>query len=378
MSVRSWPQVLGTLADGGDLAADDTTWVIDEIFTDNATAAQIAAFGVAMKIKGPTPSELAGMVAGMLGHARLVHVDGDAVDIVGTGGDRSGSVNISTMSSVVVAAAGVPVVKHGNRAASSKAGGADVLEALGVKLALGPESVARSVREAGIGFCFAPLFHSGLRFAGPARKEIGIPTVFNVLGPLTNPAQPRAGLIGCAFADLAPVIAGVFAERRWPGSAAGGGSSRDHAGRPGTPNEQSASALVVRGRDGLDEITTSDVTDVWIVSGGRIRQTVLDPTRLGIARVELDALRGGDAEVNAGIAREMFAGTPGPVRDAVLLNSAAAIVAYDLSRGAGDVDLDLDAALTAGLERAAAAVDSGAAAKLLQGWAELTQALDES
>ncbi|MBF6202217.1 anthranilate phosphoribosyltransferase, partial [Nocardia cyriacigeorgica] len=133
-------------------------------------------------------------------------------------------------------------------------------------------------------------------FAGPARKEIGIPTVFNVLGPLTNPAQPRAGLIGCAFADLAPVIAGVFAER-------------------------GASALVVRGRDGLDEITTSDVTDVWIVSGGRIRQTVLDPTRLGIARVELDALRGGDAEVNAGIAREMFAGAPGPVRDAVLLNS---------------------------------------------------------
>ncbi|MFE1595209.1 anthranilate phosphoribosyltransferase [Nocardia sp. NPDC058705] len=352
MSVRSWAQVLGTLADGGDLAADDTTWVIDEIFTDNATAAQIAAFGVAMKIKGPTPSELAGMVAGMLGHAKLVRIDGDAVDVVGTGGDRSGSVNISTMSSVVVASAGVPVVKHGNRAASSKSGGADVLEALGVKLALGPESVARSVREAGIGFCFAPLFHSGLRFAGAARKEIGIPTVFNVLGPLTNPAQPRAGLIGCAFADLAPVIAGVFAAR-------------------------DASALVVRGRDGLDEITTSDLTDVWVVSGGRIRQTVIDPTRLGIARVDLDELRGGDAEVNARIAREVFAGTPGPVRDAVLLNSAAAIVAYDLSRGVGDVDSDLDAALAGGLERAAAAVDSGAAAKLLQSWAELTQVLDE-
>lgn len=353
MSVRSWPQVLGTLADGGDLAADDTTWVIDEIFTDNATAAQIAAFGVAMKIKGPTPAELGGMVAGMLGHARLVPGDGDAVDIVGTGGDRSGSVNISTMSSVVVAASGVPVVKHGNRAASSKAGGADVLEALGVKLALGPESVARSVREAGIGFCFAPLFHSGLRFAGPARKEIGIPTVFNVLGPLTNPAQPRAGLIGCAFADLAPVIAGVFAER-------------------------GVSALVVRGRDGLDEITTSDSTDVWIVSGGRVRQTVLDPTSLGIPRVDLDALRGGDAQDNATIAREVFAGAPGAVRDAVLLNSAAAIVAYDLSRGVGDVDLDLDAALAAGIERAAAAVDSGAAAKLLETWAELTQALDEA
>lgn len=353
MSVRSWPQVLGTLADGGDLAADDTTWVIDEIFTDNATPAQIAAFGVAMKIKGPTPTELAGMVAGMLGHARLVHIEGDAVDVVGTGGDRSGSVNISTMSSVVVAAAGVPVVKHGNRAASSKSGGADVLEALGVKLALGPESVARSVREVGIGFCFAPLFHSGLRFAGAARKEIGIPTVFNVLGPLTNPAQPRAGLIGCAFADLAPVIAGVFAAR-------------------------GASALVVRGRDGLDEITTSDLTDVWVVSGGRIRHTLIDPTRLGIARVDLDDLRGGDAQVNAQVARDVFAGTAGAVRDAVLLNSAAAIVAYDLSRGVGDADLDLDAALTSGLERAAAAVDSGAAAKLLQSWAELTQVLDEN
>ncbi|WP_054813246.1 anthranilate phosphoribosyltransferase [Nocardia arizonensis] len=352
MTVRSWPRVLGTLADGGDLAADDTTWVIDEIFTDNATQAQIAAFGVAMKIKGPTPAELSGMARGMLGHARLVSIDGDAVDIVGTGGDRSGSVNISTMSSIVVAAAGVPVVKHGNRAASSKSGGADVLEALGVKLALGPESVARSVREVGIGFCFAPLFHPALRFAGPARKEIGIPTVFNVLGPLTNPAQPRAGLIGCAFSDLLPVVAGVFADR-------------------------GASALVVRGNDGLDEITTSDTTATWVVSGGRSRETVIDPTVLGIARVELDALRGGDAEVNAGVARNVLAGSAGPVRDAVLVNSAAALVAYGLSKGELDFDVDIHAALAAGIERAAAAIDSGKAAALLESWAKLTQTLGE-
>ncbi|WP_109526400.1 MULTISPECIES: anthranilate phosphoribosyltransferase [Nocardia] len=352
MTVRSWPQVLGTLADGGDLAADDTTWVINEIFTDNATQAQIAAFGVAMKIKGPTPEELSGLATGMLGHARLVHIDGDAVDIVGTGGDRSGSVNISTMSSIVVASAGVPVVKHGNRAASSKSGGADVLEALGVKLALGPESVARSVREAGIGFCFAPLFHPALRFAGPARKEIGIPTVFNVLGPLTNPAQPRAGLIGCAFPDLLPVIAGVFAER-------------------------GASALVVRGDDGLDEITTSDTTSAWVVSGGRLRETTIDPTRLGIARVDLDALRGGDANVNAGVARDVLAGTVGAVRDAVLVNSAAAIVAYDLSQGAHDFDVDIHEALAAGIERAAAAIDNGQAAALLDSWAKLTCTLGE-
>ncbi|NUP26746.1 MAG: anthranilate phosphoribosyltransferase [Nocardia sp.] len=351
MSVRSWPLMLGALADGQDLTADDTTWVIDEIFTDNSTSAQIAAFGVAMKIKGPTPAELAGMARGMLGHARLVKIDGDAVDIVGTGGDRSGSVNISTMSSVVVAAAGIPVVKHGNRAASSKSGGADVLEALGVKLALGPESVARCVRELGIGFCFAPLFHSGLRFAGAARKEIGIPTVFNVLGPLTNPARPRAGLVGCAFEDLLETIAGVFADR-------------------------GAGALVVRGRDGLDEITTSDVTDVYVVADGVVREAVIDPTRLGIARVDLDELRGGDAQVNAQVARDVFAGVPGAVRDAVLVNSAAAITAYDLSRGA-DGAADLDDHLVAGIERAATAIDSGAAAALLDRWAALTRTLGD-
>ncbi|WP_330253753.1 anthranilate phosphoribosyltransferase [Nocardia sp. NBC_00565] len=353
MTVRSWPQVLGTLADGGDLAADDTAWVINEIFTDNATQAQIAAFGVAIKIKGPTPAELAGMASGMLGHARLVRIDGDAVDIVGTGGDRSGSVNISTMSSIVVASAGVPVVKHGNRAASSKSGGADVLEALGVKLALGPEAVARCVREVGIGFCFAPLFHPALRFAGPARKEIGIPTVFNVLGPLTNPAQPSAGLVGCAFAELVPVIAGVFAER-------------------------GVSAIVVRGNDGLDEITTSDTTDAWVVSGGRMRETTIDPTRIGIARVDLDALRGGDAEVNAGVARAVFAGVAGAARDAVLLNSAAAIVAYDLSRGVGDPDADIHDALAAGIDRAAEAIDTGKSAALLDRWVKLTNTLGDN
>ncbi|WP_228000913.1 anthranilate phosphoribosyltransferase [Nocardia australiensis] len=353
MSVRSWPQVLGTLADGGDLAADDTAWVINEIFTDNATQAQIAAFGVAIKIKGPTPEELSGMASGMLAHARLVHVDGDAVDIVGTGGDRSGSVNISTMSAIVVASTGVPVVKHGNRAASSKSGGADVLEALGVKLALGPEAVTRCVHEVGIGFCFAPLFHPALRFAGPARKEIGIPTVFNVLGPLTNPAQPRAGLVGCAFPDLLAVIAGVFAER-------------------------GASAFVVRGNDGLDEITTSDTTDAWIVSGGRLRETTIDPARLGIPRVDLEALRGGDAEVNAGIARDVFAGSPGAVRDAVLVNSAAAIVAYDLSRSTGDPEVDVHDALAAGIERAAAAIDAGKSAELLDRWVKLTNTLGDS
>ncbi|WP_227983027.1 anthranilate phosphoribosyltransferase [Nocardia spumae] len=348
MSARSWPEILGALTDGVDLTAEEAAWAIDEIFSDNATSAQIAAFGVAIKMKGPTAIELAGLAQGMLGHARRVSLDIGAVDIVGTGGDRSGTVNISTMSSVVVAAAGIPVVKHGNRAASSKSGGADVLEALGVRIALSPEAVAQCVREVGIGFCFAPMFHPALRFAGPARKEIGIPTVFNVLGPLTNPAQPSAGLIGCAFADLVPVIAGAFAER-------------------GT------NALVVRGNDGLDEITTADTTDVWVVTGGQKYETAIDPAGLGIDRVDPAALRGGDATVNAAIAREMFDGATGPVRDAVLLNSAAAIVAYELTpdRAATDIH-DL---LRPALQRVAGAVDSGAATALLDRWVKVSNEL---
>ena len=350
MSARSWPEILGALTDGVDLTAEEAAWAIDEIFSDNATSAQIAAFGVAIKMKGPTASELSGLANGMLGHARRVSLDIGAVDIVGTGGDRSGTVNISTMSSVVVSAAGVPVVKHGNRAASSKSGGADVLEALGVRITLDPDAVARCVREVGIGFCFAPLFHPALRFAGPARKEIGIPTVFNVLGPLTNPAQPGAGLIGCAFADLVPVIAGAFAER-------------------GT------NSLVVRGNDGLDEITTADTTDVWVVTGGQSRETVIDPDRLGIERVDPEALRGGDATVNAAIAREMFDGATGPVRDAVLLNSAAAIVAYELTPEHATTDIhDL---LRPAWNRVAAAVDSGAATALLERWVKVSNELGD-
>lgn len=346
MSARSWKDILGILTEGRDLSTDEAAWAMNEIFTDNATSAQIAAFGVAMKMKGPSRSELAGLSTGMLEHARRVHLDFGAVDIVGTGGDRSGSVNISTMSSIVVAASGIPVVKHGNRAASSKSGGADVLEALGVKIGLGPDAVDRCVRETGIGFCFAPMFHPSLRFAGPARSEIGIPTVFNVLGPLTNPAQPRAGLIGCAFADLLPTYAGVFADR-------------------------GASALVVRGNDGLDEITTTDTTDVWVVSGGRLRETTVDPVQLGIPRVAAAALQGGDAAMNAVIARNMFAGEPGPVRDAVLLNSAAAIVAFELE----DIDIDLEDKLALALKRVATAVDSGAASALLERWSLLTNEL---
>ncbi|MBY6362407.1 anthranilate phosphoribosyltransferase [Rhodococcoides corynebacterioides] len=338
---RTWPAVLGELASGHDLTADDTAWAMDEIMSDNATSAQIAALGVALKIKGPTAAELSGLASSMLGHARRVPIDDDVVDIVGTGGDRSNTVNISTMASVVVAAAGVRVVKHGNRAASSKSGGADVLEALGVRIDQGPERVADSVRALGIGFCFAPVFHPALRYASAARKEIGIPTVFNVLGPLTNPAAPRAGLVGCAFPDLLDTIAGVFATR-------------------------GNSVLVVRGDDGLDEITTSTTTTVRIVRDGEIRTETLDPRDLGVARVPLDELRGGDADANADVARRVFAGESGPVRDAVVLNAAGAIAAH---RG---IEGSLVDALAEATTAATAALDSGAAAALLERWAAFT------
>lgn len=347
-SAFTWPQILGKITDRIDLSAEEAGWAMNEIMTDSASGAQIAAFGVGVKMKGAASGELVGLAQAMLDHATLVEVSRPAVDVVGTGGDRSHTVNISTMTAIVIAAAGVAVVKHGNRAASSKSGGADVLEALGVDITLSADAVARCVDELGIGFCFAPVFHPAFRFTGPPRKEIGIPTVFNVLGPLTNPARPTAGLIGCAFADLAPVLASAFADR--------GGS-----------------ALVVRGDDGLDELTTTTTSTVWQVIGGQVVQLSIDPTDLGIARVQLSALQGGDAVANAAIARELFAGTTGPVRDAVLLNSAGAIVAFE--QQAPMTSAELTEALGAAKDRAADAIDSGAAATLLDRWASLSTRL---
>lgn len=344
----SWPQILGLVTDGIDLDVEQAAWAMDEIMNDAATGAQIAAFGVAVKMKGAAPSELRGLADAMLDHARRVEIAGEAVDVVGTGGDRSHTVNISTMTSIVLAAAGVPVVKHGNRAASSKSGGADVLEALGVAISLGPDEVARCVTEVGVGFCFAPVFHPAFRFTGPPRKQIGVPTVFNVLGPLTNPANPRYGLIGCAFADLAPVLAATFADR-------------------------GNTVLVVRGDDGLDELTTTATSTVWQVVDGTVTELSVDPRRLGIELVELAALQGGDATVNARIARALLAGEPGPVRDAVLLNAAGAIVAMEQS-GPMSVD-ELHEALRAAMDRAAAAIDSGGATDVLARWVELSNAL---
>ncbi|MPZ83358.1 MAG: anthranilate phosphoribosyltransferase [Actinophytocola sp.] len=343
-STPTWPALLNQLVAGTDLTTGDTSWAMNEIMAGSATPSQIGAFAVALRAKGETAAEVAGMAEAMLSHAVRVRIDTPGADVVGTGGDQAGTVNISTMSALVTAAAGVPVVKHGNRAASSRCGSADVLEALGVAIALPPEAVAECVRELGIGFCFAPAFHPALRHAGPTRSEIGIPTAFNILGPLTNPAQPTSALVGCAQERLAPVVAEVLASRGF-------------------------SVLVVRGDDGLDEITTTTTTTAWVVSGGTVRVDKIDPRALGLAPSGAHDLAGGEAAKNAEVLRRLVGGTAGPVRDTVLLNAAGAIAAF---RGLTN---DLTADLRAGMESATQAIDSGRAADLLTSWISLSNTL---
>ncbi|RJQ88096.1 anthranilate phosphoribosyltransferase [Amycolatopsis panacis] len=334
---HTWPALLTRLIDRADLTAGDTSWAMDQIMSGAATQAQIGGFAVALRAKGETTEEISGMAEAMLAHARRIELSRPAVDIVGTGGDRSNSVNISTMATIVTAAAGAPVAKHGNRSASSKSGAADVLESLGVRIDLPPEAVQRSLAELGIGFCFAPVFHPAFRHIGPSRRELGVPTTFNLLGPLTNPAQPDSALIGCAYADKTRALAEVFARR-------------------------GASVLVARGDDGLDEFTTTTTTSVWVVSGGTATPQSFDPASLGIPRATAEDLRGGDAVANAAVIRELVGGKTGPVRDAVVLNAAAALAAFTGLTGSLEDDL------AAGLDRARRAIDSGAAAALLDRW----------
>ncbi|WP_333619209.1 anthranilate phosphoribosyltransferase, partial [Dietzia sp.] len=295
------------------------------------------------------PEELAGLSDVMVDFAVRVpsETGSDCVDIVGTGGDRQGTVNISTMSSLVVAGAGIPVAKHGNRAASSKSGGADVLEALGVAIDLSPRDVGRALDELGITFCFAPVFHPALRYVGQARSEIGVPTVFNILGPLTNPLQPRRNLIGCAFEGLTRTMADVFRLR-------------------GTDT------LVVRGSDGLDEVTTTGPTSVVRVHGGELAVTEIHPSDFGMPVSGIEELRGGDSHVNAGVARRLLDGERGAVRDAVLLNSAAAIVAF---RNPG-LDVDFGDAMAEGIAAAEQSIDSGAARSVLTKWVSFGEAVN--
>jgi len=333
----SWPEVLGALVAGTDLDAPQTAWAMRELRSGEATPAQIAGFAVALRAKGETIDEVLGLVEAMYAVATPLSIPGRLLDVVGTGGDRSMSVNISTMAAIVAAGAGARVVKHGNRSASSKSGSADVLEQLGIRLDLTPARVAAVAEEAGITFCFAATFHPAMRHAAVARRELGIGTTFNLLGPLTNPARAGAQAIGCADPRQAPVMAGVFAGR-------------------------GVDAWVFRGDDGFDELTTTTTSRVWRVHEGQVTETTVDPLELGIARSTTEALRGGDAAHNADVVRRLLEGEAGAVRDAVLLNAAAALAVHDTPTE------EPQAALAAGLAKATEAVDSGAAKAALDRW----------
>jgi anthranilate phosphoribosyltransferase len=330
--VGGWPAVLGTLAARRDLTTEQARAAMAEILDGAATPAQIAGFIVALRMKGETVDELGGLVDAMLAAAERVTLalDEPAVDIVGTGGDRAHTINVSTLAALVVAGAGGRVCKHGNRAASSAAGSADLLEALGVRIDCGPEEVARCVAEAGIGFCFAPRFHPAMRHAGPARRELGIATAFNFLGPLANPAGVRRLMIGVADPSMAERMVGVLAAR---------GSER---------------VLVVHGDDGLDELTVSTTSAVVELRDGEVREYPVDPKELGITPVPTEALVGGDPATNAELARRVLAGNAGPHRDVVCLNAAAGLVVAGMADDLAD-----------GLQAAQAAIDGGGAASAL-------------
>lgn len=343
----TWPDLLTHLVSGRDLDQDQAAWAMNEILAGAATPVQIAGFMVALQAKGATPEELGGLVGSMLENARPIELPTrEAVDIVGTGGDRANTVNVSTMAAIVAAAAGAKVVKHGNRAASSKCGTADCLEALGVVLDLDPAVQSRVFHETGIVFLFASHYHPSLRHAAVPRRELGIRTTFNYLGPLANPARPSAQAIGVADAVTAKLVADVLAAR----------------GNRG---------LVFHGGDGLDELTTTTTSDVWVIRDGAVVATTLDPADLGIARATKESLVGGDPEANAQVVRETFAGRIGPVRDIVALNAAAALLAYE----GPDLQAPVADQLREPLARAVQAIDSGAAADLLQRWITVTRSV---
>src|SRR5580693_2271573 len=343
----TWPALLGALIRGDSLTADESEWAMNEIMDGAASPARIAAFGVALRIKGTSVAEMTGLSRAMLAHATPIHLSGQVTDLVGTGGDGARTVNVSTMGTIVAAAAGARMVKHGNRAASSACGAADVLEALGVVIDLPPAQTAELADAIGVAFLFAPLYHPALRHAGPTRSELGVPTVFNFLGPVANPAHPSAQAVGVFDPLMGGVIAGVLAGR-------------------------GCSALVFHGSDGLDELTTTGPSSIWVVHEGEVARTEFSPAALGLPTASLGDLRGGDAAHNAAVARAVLAGERGPVRDIVLLNAAAALAA---AAGVPDPET-VTAALADGYARAAQAVDSGAAQALLERWIEVSHRLD--
>jgi anthranilate phosphoribosyltransferase len=340
-----WETHIARLQSGLDLETEDVQWCMNEILTGNANLEVIKEFLLALKSKGETSEEVGALVAQMYQHCAPITINERAVDTVGTGGDGAHTINISTTAAIIAAAAGVKVIKHGNRAASSKSGSADLLEALGINIDLDGAGVEKTFRELGIGFCFAPVFHPAMRFAAPARKELGTPTVFNILGPMANPAKPKAAAIGVANERMHLVMAEVLSARGVDG-------------------------FVFRGDDGLDEITLATTTSVLTIGSGEMRSDRIDPLDFEIKRAPISALVGGDATENARITTAIFAGEKGAPRDAVVLNAAAAIAAYEAR-----LDLNLHQRMALGISRAVDAIDSGAATHLVSQWAELTQKL---
>lgn len=335
---RTWAGLISDLLTDRELTPEECWWAMDQVVLGHATTAQVSGFLVALRAKGETPAEIAAMGAGLRRHATAVTIPGRFVDIVGTGGDGTGAVNISTMAAIVAASTGVTVVKHGGRAASSQTGGsADLVEHLRIPLDLSPADAARVAAKAGITYLFAPRFNPGLRHVAAVRRELGVPTAFNVLGPLINPADPQHQLVGVADARMQSVIAAALASR-------------------------GSTALVVRGDDGLDKLTTTASSCVWVVRDGRATLSRLDPRSLGFPLALLADLRGSTAAANAQVLRSVLAGDPGPVRDVVLLNAAAAVAV------AGLTDRPLVEQLATSLAQCVEAIDTGRAAATLARW----------
>jgi len=342
----TWPEVLGRLSGRESLTAEEAEETLGVVLSGEATPAQVGAFLGLLHAKGETADEVTGLARAMLAAAVPCPLDDDriVVDLVGTGGDRLASINVTTLAAFITAGCGVPVCKHGNRAASSSVGTADVLEALGVAIEIGPEGVARCVAEAGMGFCFAQRFHPAMRFVGPVRRELGVPTVFNFLGPLVNPARTRHQLVGVSDPAMGPVMAGVF-----------GATGSRHA-------------MIVHADDGLDELSVTSPSSVLEVRGDgsgafEVTDWRIDPASLGIAPATMADLRGGDAAFNAAVIRTVLGGEQGPRREIGLLNAAAAL------RVAGRVEELVD-----GLALAREALDSGRALAVLDALVATSQA----
>ena len=346
-SYITWSSVLSKLIENSDLTRGEAAWALDEIMTGQTDPGLIETFLIGLRRKGESVVELSGLVDAMLTNSLKLETGNDAVDIVGTGGDLLGTVNISSMASVLVAATGIPVLKHGSRSASGKTGSSEMLERLGIRLDLSAEQVASVFEQAGITFFFAPVFHPAMRFVAPIRKLLAIPTTFNFLGPLANPVQPIATSLGVANMSIAPLMASELAAR----------------GRTG---------LVFRGNDGLDELTTTANNHIWQVSGGVVTPQELNPLKLGLAKAQIADLIGGDAEFNAQVARDLFAGKTsgnlGAIKDIVMLNAAGGVVSYLMAKDSSKADVDLLVRFQDALEQVAQTLESGAAEAKLADW----------